>query len=305
MEEAELRKRLSEFAYWYHKIELAPGVVTPGFDLDELWDHVRKVRSHIEYKGKRVLDIASFDGMFAFEAERLGARLVVATDCLYNSFSNLLFCREVLRSSVVPYYNVAPYELTTRLDVYLDENYDDHDPAERRFDIVQHLGLLYHLRDPLFSLSQARSLLKTGGSLLIETDVVMDADESFLLFNGMPNHARIRDNYSVWWAPTRECLFEMLEATMFEVRRETYSEFEYEPPASDMGRISTARQRTVREETSRRRIGRGAVVAVAKDVGSGNEKFERELLRTYRNPGIDLARVGWPQVWRSRARTSP
>ena len=36
---------------------------------------------------------------------------------------------------------------------------------------------------------------------------------------------------------------------------------------------------------------RQAVVATAVDRGQGNEKFETELLRTYRNPGIDLFRL--------------
>lgn len=31
------------------------------------------------------------------------------------------------------------------------------------YDIVQHLGLLYHVRDPLWTLSQCRSVVKTGG----------------------------------------------------------------------------------------------------------------------------------------------
>ena len=293
MSEDEIRRRLKEFTYWYHKIRLSPNIVTPGFDLDELWEHTRRVRNHIDYTGKRVLDIASFDGLFAFEAEQLGASLVVATDCLYRSFSNFLFCRELFGSRVVPYFNISPYNLTNRLDVFLDENYDEERPNERRFDIVQHLGLLYHLRDPMYSLSQARSLLAEGGSLLVETDVVLDTDEAFLLFNGMPNSVRVRDNYTVWWAPTRECLFEMLESTMFEVKRETYSEIYFEPPATDAGRMSTARRKTIQRGSKAYRIGRGAVVAIAKPLGSENEKFERELCRTFRNPGLDLSRLGW------------
>lgn len=292
MNAEELRQRIAEFRYWYHKIELAPGVVTPGFDLDPLWDHLRSLRDRVDYKDKRVLDIASFDGLFSFEAERSGARQVIATDCLYRSFSNLLFCRDVLRSNVIPYYNVSPYQLTERLDVYFDENYVG-EGEDRRFDIVQHFGLLYHLRDPLLSLSQARSVLKPGGTLIIETDVVMESDESFMLFNGMPGAARVRDNYSVWWAPTRRCLIEMLEASMFEVDEQDYSEIYFEPPASDAGRVSTARREALRRDGRSYRIGRGAVIAKAIEPGNRNEKFELELQRTYRNPGLDLRRLNW------------
>ena len=249
-----------------------------------------KSAADLSYEGKRVLDIASFDGLFAFEAERLGAPLVVATDCLYKSFANFMFCREVFGSKAIPYYNVSPYNLVDRLDVYLDENYDDERPNERLFDIVQHFGLLYHLRDPMYSLSQARSVLRTGGTLFVETDIVMDVDESYMLYNGLPNYSRVQDNYSVWWAPTHECLFEMLEGSLFDVRRDSYSEIFFDSPAKDPGG-STAARGTVKQSARSYRIGRGAVLATAVGLGSANEKFERELTRTYRNPGLAIERI--------------
>ncbi len=277
-------QKLKDFTYWYHKIELAPGIVTKGFDLDPLWENVRKVRSHIPYQDKVVLDIASFDGMFAFEAEKLGARHIVATDCLYKSFNNFLFCREVFESKVIPYYNVSPYRLTERLDCYFGERYPGQENDVRKFDVVQHLGLLYHLRDPLLSIAQARSVLKDGGYLLIETDVIMDRDESFMLFNGLPDNARVRDNYSVWWAPTRKCLFEMLNSSLFEVMESTYSEFEFLPPAREEGKV------LARQGKENYRIGRGAVVARAiNDSKLSNQKLASELRRTYRNPGLDFS----------------
>lgn len=287
MEPEEIRRRIADYPYWYHRIELAPDVVTPGFHLEPLWDHLRSVRDKIDYTAKTVLDIASFDGMFAFEAEKKGASSVIATDCLYRTFSNFLFCREALNSGVVPFYNVSPYKLTERLDVYIDEQFLPEE-QDRRFDIVQHFGLLYHLRDPLLSLSQARSVLKQGGTLIVETDVVMDTDESFMLFNGLPNAARVRDNYSVWWAPTRRCLFEMLESTLLRVDESTYSECFFEPPATEAGRASTARREALQTDRTPYRIGRGAVLATAIAPGGRNEKFERELSRTYRNPGLDF-----------------
>ena len=292
MEADIIRKRLAEFSYWYHRIELAPGIVTPGFHLEELWENLRSVRDKVDYRGKTVLDIASFDGMFTFEAEKRGAKLVVAADSFYKTFSNFLFCREVFNSAAVPFYNVSPYNLTDRLDVYFDEHFVG-EKEDRRFDVVQHFGLLYHLRDPLQSISQARAVLKTGGKLIIETDVVMDSDESFMLFNGLPNAARVRDNFSVWWAPTRRCLIEMVESTMFKVEEGSYSEIFFDPPATASGRASTAQREGLRPDDKKYKIGRGALIATAIDRGERNEKFEQELARTYRNPGLDLRRLGW------------
>ena len=56
---------------WYHTIELPNGIVTPGAD------HDRPLVKHYgipeDLRGKRVLDVASFDGFWAFEFERKGA----------------------------------------------------------------------------------------------------------------------------------------------------------------------------------------------------------------------------------------
>lgn len=71
------RKLKKEFSYWYHKIDLGYGITTPGFDYDTLWDNIRRVRKKINYKNKTVLDIASFDGMWAFEAEVSEQRILL------------------------------------------------------------------------------------------------------------------------------------------------------------------------------------------------------------------------------------
>lgn len=55
---------------WYHVLELAPGVTTPG-----QIDH-RKLAQRIlpqSLKGKRALDVATFDGFWAFQLEQRGA----------------------------------------------------------------------------------------------------------------------------------------------------------------------------------------------------------------------------------------
>ena len=64
---------------WYHTLELAPGVVTPG------WFDLRPVAPRLPWPdltGKRCLDVGTFDGFWAFEMERRGAAEVVAADIL-------------------------------------------------------------------------------------------------------------------------------------------------------------------------------------------------------------------------------
>jgi tRNA (mo5U34)-methyltransferase len=283
----EIRQEIAKFRFWYHKINLGHGIITPGLDLDPIWEMVRKVRGTVDYGAKKVLDIASFDGMWAFEAEKLGAELVVATDCYYSTLRNFLFCRDVLRSNVVPYYNISPYDLWNRLDVFLQENWQDEKPFDRLFDIVQHLGLLYHLRDPLLTLSQARSVIKTGGYLLIETGAVINEKRSFMAFNGVtpqsPNGGRIYNDATTWWAPTVPCLKEMLQATLFEPIEETVH-------ILDDGIMKLLRSGLkslmAPSQPLPFSISRVCMVAKAISPQDVDREFYRELSRTYRNPGL-------------------
>jgi len=63
---------------WWHTIEVAPGVVTPGG-----WD-LRPTAARIPWpaslEGLRCLDVGTMDGFWAFELERRGAREVLAID---------------------------------------------------------------------------------------------------------------------------------------------------------------------------------------------------------------------------------
>jgi tRNA (mo5U34)-methyltransferase len=74
---ADARRRIADHAFWYHTVDVAPGVTTPGwFDLRHVLDRL----PWPDVRGKRCLDIGTFDGFFAFELERRGAAEVVAID---------------------------------------------------------------------------------------------------------------------------------------------------------------------------------------------------------------------------------
>jgi hypothetical protein len=83
------------------------------------------------------------------------------------------------------------------------------------FDIIQHLGLLYHLRDPMLSLAQSRSVIRDGGTLLIET--AFDISESPAMQLNVQN--RIYDDHTTWWTPTLACLAGMLRMSSSSLTR--------------------------------------------------------------------------------------
>ena len=265
---ARIREGMSQYS-WYHKIDLGSGLVTPGLDLDDVWENIRRTRRRLDYTNKNVLDVASFDGMWAVEAEALGAGTVVATDANYRAYPNFLFCRQSLDSEVVPYYNVSPYELSERLKVHFEDTHEGEHRYHNLFEIVQHFGVLYHLRDPLWSLGQARSIMRKGGMLLLETAAVLDDQASYMVFNGGPETSRIYEDVTTWWAPSLLCLEEMLRASCFEVDEQSIQTI---PQAGQIGRVSLAAVAVGPEEVS--------------------PAYLEELSRTYRNPGLAFENLG-------------
>ena len=270
--EAEVQGR----APWYHSIDLGLGVITPGTLLSTI--------SGTTYDSSEIASITSknvFSTLPAMTAcgpskqSALGAAEVVATDITYHAFEHFMFCKQVLGSNVVPYYNVSPYNLAERLDVRFGALHSDfgdaaitNTPEDRAFDVVHHLGLLYHVRDPLATLSQARSVMKKGGFLLIETGVVLNIELSCMVFNGVdPDNFRIYDDPTTWWAPTILCLHEMLRASLFEPLLETQVILPQGKRETDTGRVCLA--------------------ARAVDWQDAPHGVAVELANVHRNPGLE------------------
>jgi SAM-dependent methyltransferase len=210
MTQYEIERYFTNCEPWYHIIELAEGIRTPGREeLIPQWQMMRNVRRAINYAGKRVLDLATYDGMWAFEAEELGASFVVGADCIHlGTFQNFLFARACRKSRALPFFNIPSFDVFNRLDIVFDD-------IQTRFDIVHHMGLLYHLRDPMASLAEARSCLNDGGILLLETAVTKENGQVGAMFNGPQK--RIYNDHTTCWVPSPDCLNEMLYMSGFNI----------------------------------------------------------------------------------------
>lgn len=75
---ADVLERIADHRAWRHRIEIAPGVVTPG--REDCRAELRRIRFPASLVGRRVLDVGCSDGFYSFEAERRGATEVVALD---------------------------------------------------------------------------------------------------------------------------------------------------------------------------------------------------------------------------------
>jgi tRNA (mo5U34)-methyltransferase len=159
---------------WYHTIELAPGVVTPG------WFDTRKIVPQLPFPaslaGARCLDVATFDGFWAFEMERRGADQVVAIDLLdpaeadwpVNSSPAVM---EAIgeRKRAGHGFETAHAALGSSVERIEMSVYDLDPAAVGQFDLVYVGSLLIHLRDPVRALERVRAVC--GGRLLLVDNV--------------------------------------------------------------------------------------------------------------------------------------
>jgi tRNA (mo5U34)-methyltransferase len=159
---------------WYHTIELAPGVVTPGwFDTRAT---VRQLPFPPSLVGKRCLDVATFDGFWAFEMERRGAADVHAIDILDpRRFDWPVTSEEKTVAAMARRkeggrgFDVAHRALGSSV-TFEERSVYDLDPAEiGEFDFVYVGSLLLHLRDPVRALERVRSVCR--GQLLLVDNV--------------------------------------------------------------------------------------------------------------------------------------
>ena len=197
-----LRDRVNALQ-WVHRIDLGDGLTTPG-----QWpvsDLISRAFDAIDFSGKKVLDVGCWDGLWSFEAERRGAREVYATDLVsqrWGSDRTFLLAREALQSKVSYHPHVSAYDVT--------------DLGITDFDIVLFAGVYYHLKDPLRALARLRTIMRTGGTLLVEGEILCGAEAYARFFY----RSRLANDPSNWWVPTVPCLREWVECSYFDIINE-------------------------------------------------------------------------------------
>jgi glycosyltransferase involved in cell wall biosynthesis/SAM-dependent methyltransferase len=158
---------------WFHSLELGNGLFAPGqIKLDVLRRQVEWLHLPEDLTGQSFIDLGSWDGFYAFEAEQRGAARVLATDSFswngmgWSNKQGFLLARDILRSQVE------------------DMDIDIIDVCPERvgvFDVVLFSGMLYHMRDPIKALQNAASVCKN--QLIIETAVgMLDVKEPAMVY---------------------------------------------------------------------------------------------------------------------------
>jgi SAM-dependent methyltransferase len=126
----------------------------------------RRNMQMLDLRGKRVLDIGCRDGLFCFEAEKLGATEVIGID---NDPSR------AAQEFLIPYFR-------SRVRLVELNVYDLRPETFGKFDVVIFPGVLYHLRYPIWALKLVRDVLADDGILVLETATFVDDNRHALLF---------------------------------------------------------------------------------------------------------------------------
>lgn len=283
---------------WYHSIELAPGIITPGRLPAEAWERELVNLQLPDLRGKSVLDIGAYDGFFSFAAERLGASGVTALDhyVWYADMAEYMkdwrnarqtgasippphesrhwrptellgrrpfdAARKILGSQVVP---VVGDFMTMDLS------------SLGRFDIVLFLGVLYHLEEPLRAMRRLATVVAPGGLAVIETEAVEIPCTGGVAFCEFFPGQELNNDPSNWWVPNARALEGLCRAVGF--REVTLLTDPPVPPSRPLGtRLGAATKHLIFESHIPKRLGY-------------KEEEEAVLLRQMRYRAIVQARL--------------
>lgn len=200
---------------WYHTLDLGHGVRTPG-----QVDH-RAQLAHYglpeSLAGKRCLDVATFDGFWAFEFERRGSTDVVAIDVAERT--DIDCPRWVLRDAEAygmagetlgASFRVAHRILGSKVQRVEKSVYNLDPNVDGMFDFAFISDVLLHLRDPQLALERIRSV--TRGEIIL-ADVYSPELEGL---GAVPAAQFNAPHGEVWWYMNVACLKQMLAVAGFE-----------------------------------------------------------------------------------------
>lgn len=201
---------------WYHTIELAPGLETPG------WFDLRPVASDIlpsSLTGQRCLDVATFDGFWSLEMKKRGAREVVAIDILDPREWDWPVLSDESAIAAIGERKASGDGFGTVMRA-LGENVERHDlsvyaldPADLgMFDFVYVGSLILHLRDPVKALEKVRSVC--SGQM-----VLVDSHDPFLTWTHPRRPVATLDGIGRpwWWHANIAGLSQMVRAGGFDL----------------------------------------------------------------------------------------
>jgi SAM-dependent methyltransferase len=164
MNDNDILEKIKKYDF-YHRIKLTENITTPGINRKQIHKNIDQIRK-LDLKGKKVLDIGCRDGIYSFEAEKMGASEVIAID---NDISKPAV------EFLIPFLN-------SKVQMHEMNLFDLNEKSFGKFDVIIFPGTLYHLRYPFQALKIITNILKEDGILLIETAILQESFDRAILY---------------------------------------------------------------------------------------------------------------------------
>lgn len=188
---------------WYHTIELPHGVVTPG-----RVDHRNQLHYYglpEDMRGMRVLDVATYDGFWAFEFERRGADVVAIDLASTADVDKARNWNDTYETMSTPQPLGQGFKLChelrgSKVKKEISSVYELRPDKMGKFDLVFTSDLLIHLRDPLAAME---AIWTVTNNVAVFGDVFHPELESY------KDNALVEFCHSgssdMWWRPSTAC----------------------------------------------------------------------------------------------------
>lgn len=216
---AAARAALAENRVWYHTIDLAPGMTTPGqIDLRGLAANLLPE----DMSGLRALDVGAFDGFWSFEMERRGAEVVAIDVDKIEAAEWPPISRARLESTAAEWeielgkgFRLAADALGSQARRVVCNVYDlTPERIGGPVDVAFCGAILLHLRNPVAALERIWGSLKPGGEMRL-----LEPFSARLTLTSPRRPAasfQAHESDFNWWVPNLAGIAAWLRAARFE-----------------------------------------------------------------------------------------
>ncbi len=211
-----LAHEIAELGEWFHNIDLHGIPTAPNHFLGDFpnvkWKHIEKAIPQ-DLAGASVLDIGCNGGFYSIQMKRRGAGRVLGIDVDERYLNQGRFAAKTLGFDI-EFERRSVYEIAE---------------LKEQFDFVIFMGVLYHLRYPLYALDNVIKKIAPGGTLLFQTmlrgsEEIRLWEKNYHFWNkdifDSPEFPRMyfvehsyANDYTNWWIPNRACAEAMLRSS--------------------------------------------------------------------------------------------
>ena len=192
---------------WFHSIDFGNGLVSrgrfsksipPNYTIYGVYEFLKD----IDLNGMTCMDIGTMDGIVALTLKSRGADHVIATD--------MAECKNFIQGCSLLGHDIQ-YITPIRMDTIPELL------GPQKLDLIVNAGILYHVFNPVETLSICRKVLKKNGLLVLETQYLFDEKRPIMSFNPCDNSRRGNPNVNTFWRASKKTLEGMLELTGFKI----------------------------------------------------------------------------------------